>query len=328
MRTKVKSWVISSLKIAFAGVIIGWLIQSGRLDFNGLSSLAKPLPLLSTTLIMLIALFFNSERWRGILKSQSFFLSPTEAYRLTLIGSFFNFVIPGGVGGDVMKGYYIAKNNPNDRMRAVITIAMDRLLGLFAMTLMALAVMIWDYNTVSGQPKLQAIFVFLALLSLGFLVFWSLIFSRRLSSLPIIEKLILKLPYHHKILNLYKAFTSYNNLKSAFFQSLIWSLLSQGTAIFLIVYIGHQLGHSEVSIHTYFFVVPIGFMITAIPISPAGVGVGQAAFYFLFNLAHGKETNLGSTAITAYQILGFITGLIGAYFYVTYKKNVTSSDIQ
>ncbi|GIL18221.1 MAG: hypothetical protein BroJett040_19720 [Oligoflexia bacterium] len=239
-----------------------------------------------------------------------------------MIGSFFNFVIPGGVGGDVMKGYYIAKDNPTSRVKAVITIAMDRLLGLFAMMMMALAVMIWDFKTVNSQPELQAIFWLLVILFIGFLVFWSIIFSRRLSSLAFIEKLISLLPHHDKFLKLYRAFTSYKDLKHAFFYSLFWSLVGQSLSITQLIYIGSLLGFSDVSYYTYFFVVPIGFMITAIPISPAGVGVGQAAFYFLFNLVHGQETSLGPTSITAFQIFGFICGLIGAFFYITYGKKV------
>jgi hypothetical protein len=64
----------------------------------------------------------------------------------------------------------------------------------------------------------------------------------------------------------------------------------------------------------------IGIIVQALPISPAGIGVGQAAFFFLFNLSLGKESQLGPTAITMIQIMQFMWGLVGAYFYLQRKK--------
>ncbi|MNU01394.1 hypothetical protein D3C72_2447830 [compost metagenome] len=63
-------------------------------------------------------------------------------------------------------------------------------------------------------------------------------------------------------------------------------------------------------------------MATAIPISPAGVGVGQAAFYFLFNVYTGTETELGPTVITAYQVGMFVLSLWGAFFYLRRKEKL------
>jgi uncharacterized membrane protein YbhN (UPF0104 family) len=64
-------------------------------------------------------------------------------------------------------------------------------------------------------------------------------------------------------------------------------------------------------------------MATAIPISPAGVGIGQAAFFFLFNEYLGHESDLGSVVITTYQIAQFILSLSGAIFNLARKNHGT-----
>jgi uncharacterized membrane protein YbhN (UPF0104 family) len=83
---------------------------------------------------------------------------------------------------------------------------------------------------------------------------------------------------------------------------------------------GAAMGMIDVPWQAYFFVVPVGSMITAIPISPAGVGVGQAAFDALFNLYLGYNSHLGASVVTVQQMMMLLFGLIGAYFYVRRKK--------
>lgn len=320
MPSIVKKRIVSFLKIIFAVGLIIWLIQSGKLDFSHLRSILRIDALLICLLLIGLNIFFSTERWRLLLKSQGFHRSPLETLRLALVGLFFNFVIPGGVGGDVIKGFYLARENPQARMKSIVTIAMDRLLGLFSMLVMALLVMIIDYDFVRNGKELFAIFSVLCLLFVGFAVFWALIFSRRLVNLGWIEKILGLLPGSAKLLNMYRSFSEYRDFKKVFFQSLILSFISQIFAILFFVYIGYLFGFNDLSLNAYFFVVPVGFMVTAIPISPAGVGVGQAAFYFFFNLVQKNPTHLGSSAITAYQIFVFIYGLIGAYFYITLRK--------
>lgn len=319
---KVKNLLILALKLILAVGLIAWLVSSGKLDFYTLKNLLEPHWILIGLSIVATNWFFAAERWRGILQTQGFSMSSWQTMRLTMIGGFFNFAIPGGVGGDVVKGYYLARDNPQDRLRAVVTIAIDRLLGLFSMVLMALIVMTYDYKLVLSRPELRFIGAGLIALFLGFMMFWVLIFSRRLVNSGVVIKILEKLPLSETTTKIYHSFAVYKDIKKAFFKAIMWSFLSQVAGISLFIFNGWVLGFNDVSLHTYFFVVPLGFMVMAIPISPAGVGVGQAAFYFLFNLTLQNPSSIGSATITAHQIFNFLFGLFGAIFYVTSKKRL------
>lgn len=328
MKAQLKSWSISTLKVLFSAGIIYWLISSGKFDFRQLGMLLQWQHLSILMLILFLNWFISSERWRMILLSQGFPTTALQALRLTLIGAFFNYVIPGGVGGDVVKSFYVAKENPAARLKSIITIAMDRLLGLFSMLAMAIVVMCWDLEKVLGQKELSYIFTGLLLVFAGFLVAWSFVFSRRLFASGLIQMICSKIPHGDKFLKLYLAFSEYRTHKKAFFKAVALSALAQTNAIIAFIYVGWALGYN-VDWHTYFFVVPIGFMITAIPISPAGVGVGQAGYYFLFNIATGTVTQMGPLLISANQILNFLFGLVGAIIYVLdkgKKPNIQAGD--
>jgi len=327
---RMKSYLTTTLKILFAAAIIYWLVTTGKVDFQVLYKLLDPKIAIVAFILMGVNFWFTVERWFLLLRSQAVTCTRMQAWKLGTIGVFFNFVVPGGVGGDVIKGYYIAKGNPQQRMKAVVTVAMDRLVGLYTMLLMAVSVMLWDWQAVAAHRELKAIFFFLLAVTAAFSVFWMMIFSRRLSSAEWIHSLLHFLPKGEHLWKMFSSFSSYALSKKIIFQTVALSFAAQIFVILLFIHLGHALGFDHVSAGTYFFVVPIGFMVTAIPIAPAGIGIGQAAFYYLFNLASGVESSIGATTITAMQLIQFAFGLLGAWYYVAeaHAWKVQSGELQ
>ena len=178
------------IKIIFAGGLIAWLLTSGRLDMNEVHRLlfSPFVALLAFTL--LLGFILATYRWHILLRSQNINRPFLETLKLNLIGTFFNLLVPGGVGGDVVKAYYVAHHNPEQKMRAILTIFMDRFLGLFTMVFMAFFVMIVEWQRISNISELRVLFYFLAFINLAFCIFWAVIFSNRLSQAAIIRKTI------------------------------------------------------------------------------------------------------------------------------------------
>ena len=310
----------TTLKFLFSASVIYWLVSTGKLDFQSLKSLLHWQILVAGASINAVNLFLTNERWMMFLKAQSLKLHRAMVLKLSLIGLFFNFIVPGGVGGDIVKGFYASTQTPDARLKTAVTVAMDRLIGLYSMILMALAALLAEHELAFSHKELIFVFVFLAAVGVAFSVFWALVFSKRIGSLDFIEKILIRLPKGHHLQRLFHSFNAYSDQKGLFFRSVLMSFASQSTIIFFFISIGHFLGF-ELSLATYFFVVPIGFMVTAVPISPAGVGVGQAAFYYLFNLASGTVSSIGTVTITALQLFQFAFGLIGALFYISMSRH-------
>lgn len=318
--SQVRAVLSSGVKLALAAALIYWLIQSGKLDFSSLGKLmTAEIISVSLFLVFLNAAIIN-ERWRTLLKAQGFSVGYFQALRLTLIGLFFNFAIPGGVGGDVVKGYYVAKDNPTERLKSVMTIAVDRLIGLYMILSMALFSMTLQWSLVQEIPELRSIYSLLLTIFFFYSLGWAFVFSRRFHDSGIAQKICGILPQGEKFLQLYMALSEYKKIKSVFFKTALLTVIGQSVAIGFFIYTGSFLETSPIPFSIYFFVVPIGFMITAIPISPAGIGVGQAAFYYLFKAALHFETPVGSATVTFWQAMMFIISLIGAFFYIRTPK--------
>jgi uncharacterized protein (TIRG00374 family) len=326
MIKKVKSTLINLFKIGFAIGLIAWLVKSGKFDFSDLKNLLDFRVILVCAILVGISNFAVSERWRYILKSQGFQCGFLETFRLTFIGLFFNFAVPGGVGGDVIKGYYVAKTNKQKKFLSVFTIFLDRIIGLFGMSLMSFGAVLIDFNFIWGSPKLKIIALFIFFLLSAFCLFWTISFSKKIRHFYFTQRILKILPISDRFFQLWDAMLIFKKQKTAFLLALVFSFASQFSTILFFIFCGKWLG-LEIPIFVYFVVVPIGFMITAIPISPAGIGVGQAAFLYLFNVFQGDQNNVGAVLISAFQIMLFIWSLIGAYFYLTTKAD-QSNNIQ
>ncbi|MGZ3771179.1 MAG: lysylphosphatidylglycerol synthase transmembrane domain-containing protein [Bdellovibrio sp.] len=322
-----KKLLVQSLKILFSFGIIFWLIQSGKLNFSALKSLLSPGTVLLATVIIFFNLFFASERWRILVLSQGLPAKVDSVLKLSLIGSFFNFAMPGGVGGDVIKAYYFTKDQPGTKVIAVTSVLMDRVLGLFAMVLLALVVMLYDLNHIIRTPALMTMFWFILSLFVFFVIALSLVFSQLVYSHGTLKRLIQRLPFSMKLLKLYESMHLYGKDGKRFVQVILLSLASQILAVIFLYIVGTIAGY-DVPAKTYFLASPLGFMAMAIPISPAGVGVGQAAFYFLFNLYNGQTSEVGPTCITAFQVATFLMSLSGAFFYLRRQDRSEASHIE
>ncbi len=323
-----KKLLVQSLKVLLSVGIIIWLVQSDKLNFAALKNLLSPGVAFLAISLVLFNLFLASERWRVLINSQSLKTSRWPVFKLTLIGSFFNFAMPGGVGGDVIKAFYFTRENPGTKVIAVTSVLIDRVMGLFAMVLMALFVMILDLQHIRATPLLQTLFYFIMIVTLIFVMTLGLIFSKKLYQSGRLYKLIEPLPMSQRFIKVYESLHLYGRDKARMISVLSLSLVAQISTIVFLYIAGITAGYTDIPLKTYFLVAPLGFMATAIPISPAGVGVGQAAFYFLFNLYTGHESELGPTTITAYQVTSFVVSLLGAYFYMRRRDRVQSSLIE
>ena len=306
----------SILKIALASALIYWLIASDKINLNAIQLILAPEYLIPCFVLIFGNLFITSERWRFLLSRQDVILNRWSALKLTFIGLFFNFAMPGGVGGDVVKGVFIAKSQPEKKGVAAFSILMDRILGLYSMVLIAVISMFFDLSHVLATEALKMLFIFVVIFLLASSTFFALAFTKNEKLFTQIDLLLRKLPLGLKLARIYEILHSYGKKSSTFWNSILLSFIAQSFTVFFIILVGNAMGMTDVRWTTYFLVVPLGLIATALPIAPAGIGVGQAAFYFLFNLYLGYQTDLGPNVMTVMQIVMFCFGLVGAVLYM------------
>lgn len=320
MKANYKNTVIQIFKFAIAIGLIAWLVNRGTLDFSLLLRLAQPIFLIPCLFAIFMNVFINNYRWVMLLRAQGFDLGIKKTLPLSFIGLFFNYAMPGGVGGDLVKGYYLLQENPERRTAAATSVVMDRLIGFVGMVVVSLIAISMNFQMIQSRPELMSLAYAVVALFLLFMSFFAFCFSKTIYNSRWIKTFFDKIPLGSKFKKIYEAVHSYQKSPGYFFKACVLTMATQVAAIFFFVMTGSALGLDNVPVVTYMFVIPLGLIATALPISPAGIGVGQAVFLVLFNWSLGFESQLGPSLITAHQLLTFVLGIVGAYFYFRRKR--------
>lgn len=331
-----KNWFVQkigipALKVGLAAALIYWLIHTKKITAAPFIRLwGTPWLLFYVFATVFAMIVINNYRWLLLLQGQKIESSVKQTLPLTFIGLFFTLAMPGAVGGDVLRAYYIAQDQPGTKLRAATSVLMDRVVGLYAMALTALLALITNLDRITASPHLRPLALFVAVLAVGLTVFFILGFSESVRAHGLTEKFLKTVPGGGLIERIYDAVHDYRHGKKQFVWGVLLSMIVQALSILCFFIISISLHYENVTMGALYFIVPLGLIAMAVPLSPGGVGVGQYAFLALFSW-YGLPENLGPTLITIFQVVQAIIGLIGVPFYFMRKapkKEAVESAVQ
>ncbi len=267
-------------------------------------------------------------RWQLLLRVQGIVLSWTRVFMLLLVGLFFNFFIPGGTGGDVVKIFYLLKETPGKRSAALLSVLVDRLIGLFGLILLAGLLIAARWQWLTSSPLTEK-WVWTALAILGGSVV-SIAPTFVLTGFGLVHKLPARMPGRDKIAELALAYNLYGRAWRPSLAALVLSIIAHlgYFAVFYCAARAYQ--HDNVRIPTLgelCAILPIVNTIAAMPVSVGGLGVREGLFQIFLSNLHSSEGVPVSTKAVAVVIsstgyfLTLIWGLIGGVLYWFYRPS-------
>mgnify|MGYP001325811437 CR=1 FL=1 len=131
---------MSLLKVSVT--VVGLYLVLSKLDARAIWALIKDIEpgwMVLGAVLIALSLPLRAFRWHIVLHGVGSSIRFSRLVELYLVGSFFNAFLPSGLGGDVVRAAEAAQDV--DSGVAVSTVLIDRLSGLMAMFLMALAVL-------------------------------------------------------------------------------------------------------------------------------------------------------------------------------------------
>ncbi len=319
-----KKYGFLAVKIGLAAGLIVWLVQSGKLDLRQVAGALRHGPLLS--LIVALGISANlllAVRWVILLRTQNIRIGIWHGISLTMIGALFNNIIPGAVSGDLVKAYYIGANAPDRRTRAITTILVDRVIGLIGLLGLAAAAGSWNPALISHNHILLVLYVSVLALTAGLTVAFLIgVYSgHRIIDWMLRHRLGAK-PLVHTLTECIRVVADLRHHLPSLAATVGLTVVIQMMVCLMYYFGALALNSPAVSFQIICFTAAIGLAATALPIAPAGIGVGQAVFYALYNLTIGNGP-LGSSTTTLYQIVMILTSAMGLYFYLRPPKITT-----
>jgi uncharacterized protein (TIRG00374 family) len=252
-------------------------------------------------------------RWDVILRDRQVKISFWQALRSLMIGKFFSLVVPGYLSEDVVRALYLIRLNAASRALVFMSLIADRMMGIMtlflvvASSLMALAL----ETSAPMDARLLSLRTLTALALGGFVVFMLLV-RRYPQPAAGLLRLAARVRLDRILGSAYAEMHYYCSAARLQIKLLAISLANYALFIASFVILGYSL-NMKVGLAAYCVFVPLGCLVTMIPIAPVGLGVGHVAFLALFAIAGSRE---GANLFSLYLAFGIPLNLIGGLFYL------------
>jgi uncharacterized membrane protein YbhN (UPF0104 family) len=311
---QIKRFLFLVLRFGLAVVLLGILYKTGRLDI-GVVSKVRLTTLLSTLPLYFLSFIAGIWRWQCLVSAVNLPISLYDTTRMTMIGIWFSSVMPGGsvIGGDAARIAYLAKQCPNRRTDAAVSVMIDRAIGLMSILVIALLSVMLNEKIFLKNQWVNVIFLILFSGLSGLLVL--LLVSQSEPIRQLVESLpwARKIPGSRVIFNALAAFYDYRECRSALLKGHLVSYIGHGAMIIAIMLLARDLD-IHLGIKEYLFAISVGLITAMIPISgPAGVGAGNVGFAATFSLLN---SGYGAELAILWQASFILASQVGIVFFL------------
>ena len=309
--------------IALAVLLVWKTLDSAEADFTSALANSLKLPLALTFVCYGIVNLIAAWRWKILLHVQGIDISLTTALRLTLIGVFFSNIIPGSVSGDLIKSAFIAGYTESRKAEAILTIVVDRivgLMGLFVVAMLSSALLIAIYpNEVIGSTVLMTALAAICAGGIAIVIGTAVILSRGwwMSFRP--AKAVLAFAARHtphKIAELAERLATALDLYRLHPAAAVKTLAISSVVHTLLACMNYLLGKAfhETAMTPLQYIVStqIGNVTGLFPLTPGGMGIRDAVTATFMKIFHATPEEAMALIPVAYSLTMVAWALVGA----------------
>jgi hypothetical protein len=300
--------------------------SKGPQDLWHTLSLVHAGALLVSMLLVGLALWLGVMRWRLVLETQGLDLSMGRATRISLVAQFFNSFLLGSTGGDLIKAYYAARETHHRKTEAVTTVFVDRLVGLWTMLLFAGVMMIPNLRMLMhhrelAAPSLVIVAMLVALSVVLSLAFWGGVSKR----FPRARHYLRRLPKGALLERSLDSCRQFGKEKVFLTKAVALSLVLNVIWVLQISVLGGGLDLS-IPFTALLVIVPVIFCISALPITPNGLGVRENLFVLMLAVIAVPRTAALSVSLLA-SAEGLFWSLMGGLVYMGLRQKEHLSEV-
>ncbi|RMG02035.1 MAG: UPF0104 family protein [Nitrospirae bacterium] len=267
----------------------------------------NPLFFLSSSVLYILSIVVSSIRWKLLLvvddDADTGFsgLTTFRLFKLYMIGSFFNNVLPGVIGGDAFRIYYLYKDTGRAHL-SIGSVFGDRYTGFAGLLLLGVIVLPLGMRFEGVGEVGMILPVALVVFVVGSLLFVWFRIGRGFRTVGLF----------------YEYFSSLLRNVKLLFETIGISLLIQIFGIVSVYFISWGLG-CRIGLIDLCIILPIVIMITTIPVSISGLGIREGAFVFLLGKI-GVAPEVATSISLAWFFSYAVGSLPGLFYYMRWRK--------
>lgn len=273
-----------------------------------------PAPFVLGFALYVSGLLLTFYRWFVLVRALDLPIAFSEAVRLGFIGNVYNLVIPGAVGGDVIKAaFFIRSMGRKNRTRAISSVVIDRILGLSGLFLLGAVsgVVAWPSANPGLKSFIVAVWLCLAA-ALGILaVAFTPALYRPLNRLarrrPRLEGVLVELEF---MANAYRS-----RLAVVAF-GLALSTLIHTLNVLVFYMVSRALFYDDPNLPglvQHYVITPMILFSTAIPLPFGALGLGEQIGGGLYEIVNYKG---GAVVMMGFRVVMYAGGLLSVAVYL------------
>jgi uncharacterized membrane protein YbhN (UPF0104 family) len=272
-------------------------------------------------LLVLAAIVNNYGRWYVLVRALQFHFTLRDAFRLGSLGLLLNQVAPGSVGGDLFKALAIAREQHGHRTEAVASVLIDRIVGLYAMLLVASAGYLLGASdnglSRAVHAMAQAVMVMAVLGTIGIGLLMVPAFTG-----PTVRNWAASLPLVGDVAErLIGAAGAYRTCRRYLFAAILMGCVTHSLFVTSFWLIGTGLPIHTPSLSTIFVIGPLGLAAGAVPFTPSGLGTFEFALDELYRQV-GSAPGDGLLVAINFRLMTYVMAGVGAIYYLSARKTV------
>ncbi len=257
-------------------------------------------------------------RWMLLLRAVGIELARWRVGCLFMIGMFFNAFMLGSTGGDVVKMFYIFREAPDKKTSGLVSIVVDRVIGLTALILIAAIFVVWKYPWLTSDP-VAARYVYGLLLILAAAI-GGLGFVAVIAALDLAQKLPSWMPLRAKLIEVSDALRVYGGAPGVLGAAFLLSIIGHLSMFLSFYFLAHGFS-AGVAWISFFAIMPIISVYTSLPITFGGLGVREKLFEDLLGKLAGVPAEAGVLIGSAGFVLFILWALVGGVIYLFYRTS-------
>lgn len=318
---------LNLLKYLIAVALLAFVVS---MNWTGLSALFQRephlLPLLAAAAITTGVTAIQYYRWYLLVRALDLPFTFRNAVRLGLVGTFYNTFLPGSVGGDFVKAYFIAQGHPDRKASAIATVVADRLVGLFGLILFAAAVGggCWagGNEKIEENSRLQLIILICIGLATAAVVGYLVLGFVSKGAAARFGGRLHRVRFGKTLDELWFTLWQYRQRPRTILAAIGLSAIVH-TGFVLIFHLAvHVAPPADPALlgtlPEHFVIAPIGYIVQAMIPLPGGLGVAELTFGGLYKLIRGAEGEaVGLAGRLSMRVIEWSLGLVG---YVAYLR--------
>lgn len=284
--------------------ILYWVYLEGGFDIETIASLLSPQILIPCIVVLFLHCLSQAYRFYCFfpLDRKSNVLGLVT--KSTFLAISLNFVLPGGISGDFVKVATIRSRVGGSWSYWISTLLFDRICGLAGMSFIVFVVGLYYLTEVQSIEAIAIVTISGGACIVGV-------------TAPLICQISLIKSRIHSLSD-----ASIEVISNNWPKGLGIALVSH---VFVLIFILLS-GFDKANMLTLVAGASVGFLLTAIPLGPNGVGVGQAAFFYTFEQLEPGTGPLGVSIVTVFQALLFGVGWVGWFASSLFVSSPPKSD--